>query len=154
MSRENQKETLLQELNRKPLTSCFLLITIPLIVILLSSSFGDNQTNTSNKQSVTEITSGPAFMLASMQIGYNDPPAELTSKFDAVLSRLRAKCPSETKKEIANYTFIAYNQIKSTGREVVLLDVIKAIEESFPQELTNSLTCAEVAAAFATVASN
>lgn len=148
MSEKNQNtvQSALTELNQRPCLGCFLIGVVFVIILLLSS--GNSPT------SPTPITQpkdpSPAFMLASIHIGHNSPGATTVDSFETLLNALRIQCPNESKKQIAEYLFISYENIREMT-PVTLLEVGEAINGSFPDEITYTFSCAEVAAAFTTL---
>ena len=120
-----------------------LIIIIIVIVIAIFSSGGDNKSTQPTTQTETP---SEAFMLASLEIGHNNPSASLVKTFDDLLGKLEEKCPQDSENEIANYIFKGQKLIKEKGGTVTLLEFGNALNESIPEEMAGVVNCAEMAA--------
>jgi hypothetical protein len=142
------------------------LIFISIIVVALDDSTPPQQQSTNtiteventqlkNKNtntSIQEIT--PAFKLASLEYGNNNPPQNMVSEFDDILAKLSIKCPNEKIDEISGYIFIGKDIIEKKSVSITLLEVANGINESIPEEAIGIVTCKEIAAIFATLISS
>lgn len=107
----------------------------------------ETKTETTPKSSQTETTSN-AFKLASLEIGHNNPPKSLVNTFDSLLKKLTKKCSEEDETQIANYIFKTKKMVNEKGGTITLLQAGNGIDKSIPEEATDVVSCAEVAAAF------
>ena len=121
---------------------------IVLAIIIVASSGGGEKKGTEPASKSPQVeTASNAFKLASMEIGYNNPPESLVKTFDDLLEKLEKKCPQDSEVQIANYIFKGQKLIKEQGGGTVkLLDFGNALDESIPGEMAGVVNCAEIAA--------
>jgi len=131
----------------------FWVIVFFLIIIIFSlnndvqKENGNIQNNQSQTNQQTENYSN-AFKLASVEIGYNNPPEELISKFDNLLKDLIRKCSEKDENQIANYIYKTKTMIEEKGIEITFLQAGNGINGSIPEEAAGVMSCAEVASLF------
>lgn len=103
-------------------------------------------------QKSPEISS--AFKLASLEIGHNSPPQYLVDKFENILKSLNKKCPNETEDQIAEYVFKGKKMINDKGIAISFEEVLDGMDDSFPEYLSGSMKCSEVASMFVVLTNN
>ncbi len=145
-------ETLLPKI-KKYLTITLIILVIISFILMITSSLKNTPTRTQNQSNTTNIKSSskietPAFKLALLESGNNNPPQSLINDFDNLLNKLSIKCPTENIEAIAGYIFIAREKIQEGLGPFTLLETGNGINNSIPEEAIGISTCSEVIAMF------
>jgi len=127
----------------------FLIFLFAIIMGSSSSNDGDkisehSYQNSSNQEQIKTTS----FMLASLEVGHNNPSNSLINEFDAVLNKLEIKCPNDTRSKLGDYIYIAQTNLKKYNKSFTLLQIANGINESISEESIGIVSCVEVAAAF------
>jgi len=125
-------------------------------IFLFAIIMGSSSSNSSDKtektsyqnQSNQEQSKTIAFMLASLEVGHNNPSSSLVNEFDTVLDKLEIKCPDDTRSKLGDYIYIVQTNLKKYNKSLTLLQIANGINESIPEESIGIVSCAEVGAAF------
>ena len=105
-----------------------------------------------NTNEVSLSKNSPAYNLASLQsfdsLGQAVPSQELIDKFEARLNSLTSKCPERNPVSISDLIVFSQQKLKEGGAYLNLLQIATGIDESISNEISGSIKCSEIAAAF------
>ena len=90
-----------------------------------------------------------AYKLAFIEVG-GKPPQLLVNQFDSLLKTLNKKC-TEDEQKISDIIVKTQELLEKKSKKETLLDIARSINESIPEELTGSTSCAEIAGMLVTL---
>lgn len=85
-----------------------------------------------------------AYKLAFVEIGA-EPSQLLVNQFDSLLKTLNKKC-TEGEQKISDIIVKTQELLEKKNKKETLLNIARSVNESIPKELTNNISCAEIAA--------
>jgi len=127
------------------------IITIIAIFIIVGAISGDYTTKSIPQPIRQPVSPSMAFKLASIESGLERPDQQLVAQFDSVLSKLKVKCPTDTKDQLGGFIFVGRDTLADKGLSYTLIEVANGIEGSIPDDIQWPGSCAEVAASFVTL---
>lgn len=119
-----------------------------------NTSIETAQSNPSPEEKAKEepvANDSPAFNLAKLETNNPNPPENTIKSFDNILKSLSNKCSDKDERKIGDYIVFTQKTLKERQVSMDLLEVARRIDESYPLEAKDSLSCAEVATAFLTL---
>lgn len=129
---------------------CGIIVIIFIIGMIAVSLGGSGSTQNSGSSS----QKSPAYMLAALQIGHQNPDQEMIQEFDKRLNSLLGKCTENDKSRIGDYVVKSKQMLAEEGEYLQLSEIIDALDKSIPDSATGVVSCAEIAAGFVTLMVN
>lgn len=109
--------------------------------------------NPTPNPTLTPTQQSPAYKLAVLEKGVPNPDKLTVDVFDGALKILNRKCSEDDELRIADILVAAREQLQKRGVKMSLIQVAESVDDSIPAEASNSVSCAETAAAFVTLTS-
>jgi hypothetical protein len=124
-------------------------ITITFVVLLMTACGGQSQLSSSRTAELPVADESSAeYQLAVIQSQSAPPPPGMVSDFDMTLGYLERKC-KQSRSSSPSLGDIAVNGVRllvEAGKPMTLLELLRAIDRSIPENGDMKLDCAEAGA--------
>lgn len=145
------KKEIREEKIKKIILVVLMIILMIVVGNIIISGGGDKKGSGSIITQQETLKKTPAYMLAVLDVGHQNPSQEMIKRFDNKLDSLLLKCQENNKLIIGDYIVKSQEMLKKEGEILTLYQIIDDIDKSIPDDSVNLVKCSEIAALFVTL---